>query len=104
MGKHCEARVISKGLKEITSWRSCYYHPRLKTFLIVYVDDFNLLGPSDKLQGARGLMLVPSKTAPKGIAMDPPTAVGRYFGCEHHIRKVGRLARRGPGCVGPASA
>ena len=32
--------MIEKGFQKIPSWRSCYYRPKLKTFLIVYVDDF----------------------------------------------------------------
>eukprot|EP00959_Pyramimonas_sp_CCMP1952_P457463 9474974-Pyramimonas_sp.AAC.1 len=31
------------------------------------------------------MILSPSETAPEGIDMDPPTAAGRYLGCEHRV-------------------
>eukprot|EP00959_Pyramimonas_sp_CCMP1952_P067050 1399927-Pyramimonas_sp.AAC.1 len=44
-----------------------------------------LAGPADKL--AQGWMLLQSTSpnCPKGIEIDPPTAVGRYLGCEHRL-------------------
>eukprot|EP00959_Pyramimonas_sp_CCMP1952_P001429 29295-Pyramimonas_sp.AAC.1 len=70
--QHCEAHVMSKGFVPITCWRSCYYHPELELFLIVYAD-FKLAGPSRNLGTGWNLILSPFKTAPEGIDMDPPT-------------------------------
>ena len=53
--------------------------------MIVYVDDFKLAGPADKLQVGWDLIRGPSKVAPNGIDMDPPTTVGRFLGCEHVV-------------------
>ena len=30
-------------------WPSCYYHPRLRLMLVVYVDDFKLAGPKKSM-------------------------------------------------------
>eukprot|EP00959_Pyramimonas_sp_CCMP1952_P233862 4886999-Pyramimonas_sp.AAC.1 len=54
-------------------------------FLIIYVDDFKLSGPADKLAQGWKLLQEPSKNCPKGMEIDPPTAVGRYLGCEHRL-------------------
>ena len=31
-------------------WPSCYFHPQHKLFLVIYVDDFKLSGPEDKIK------------------------------------------------------
>ena len=46
-------------------------------FLVVYVDDFKLAGPSGNIP--KGWALIR-----KGIQMDDPTDMGLYLGCEHH--------------------
>ena len=44
---HCDKNVKAAGFVRITDWRSCYWHPILKLFLVIYVDDFKLSGPVD---------------------------------------------------------
>ena len=41
-------------------WPSCYFHPKMKLFLVVYVDDFKLAGPTGNLDKRMG----PAKTRP----------------------------------------
>eukprot|EP00959_Pyramimonas_sp_CCMP1952_P385485 8078659-Pyramimonas_sp.AAC.1 len=43
-------------------WRSCYFHKKLKLFLISYVGDFKLAGPADKLAGEWKLLQAPPLT------------------------------------------
>ena len=76
---------MSKGFIKCDPWRSCYFHPTHKLFLIIYVDDFKLSGPAGKLAEGWQLLKEPSEGCPKGIEMDDPTDVGRYLGCEHHV-------------------
>ena len=83
--QHCEGHVLSKGFIKCDPWRSCYFHPTHKLFLIIYVDDFKLSGPAGKLAEGWRLLKEPSEGCPKGIEMDDPTDVGRYLGCEHHV-------------------
>ena len=48
---HCHQRVPQCGFSLIgncAEWRSCYWHPD-GTFLLIYVDDFKMAGPSSKL-------------------------------------------------------
>ena len=45
-------------------------------FLVVYVDDFRMSGPSGNL--AKGWSLIS-----KGLKVDPPTPLGQYLGCDH---------------------
>ena len=83
--RHCESHLIEQGFETIQAWRSCYWHPKLKLFLIVYVDDFKLAGPTENLDEGWRLIQGSSKLVDKGIEMDPPTKVGRYLGCEHKV-------------------
>eukprot|EP00959_Pyramimonas_sp_CCMP1952_P310912 6506669-Pyramimonas_sp.AAC.1 len=68
----------------------------------MYVDDFKLSGPADKLAQGWKLLPEPSDNCPKGIAIDPPTAVGRYLGCERRL-SVQTIEWRGelPAVLGP---
>ena len=61
-------------------WRSCFYHPRLKLYLVLYVDDFKMSGPTENL--AEGWALIE-----KGIDIDPAEPTGFYLGCNHHTYK-----------------
>ena len=46
--QHCEAHLVDKvGFVPIEEWRSCFWHPKWKMFLVVYVDDFKLAGPEN---------------------------------------------------------
>ena len=48
--RHCEKHLTSQGFEVIAEeWRSCFWHQRLKLFLVVYVDDFKLEGPSESM-------------------------------------------------------
>ena len=47
---HCDKHVQSVGFKLVgEEWQSCYFHPTLKLYLVVYVDDFKLSGPKGNL-------------------------------------------------------
>ena len=59
-------------------WRSCYWHPELKLFLVVYVDDFRLAGPKDNLKAGWDLI-------EKGVTLGGVEEVGLYLGCKHKI-------------------
>ena len=58
--KHCEKHIISIGFQTIKDWRSVYWHPDLKTLLIVYVDDFKMSGPKSSVAKA---WLIPAPRA-----------------------------------------
>ena len=47
--RHCDNRLQQVGFKPIPNWPSCYVNNKLQLFLIVYVDDFKLSGPSHNL-------------------------------------------------------
>ena len=74
--KHCEERLLRVGFKNVSDWRSVYWHPVLKLLLAVYVDDFKMSGPVASLP--KGWDLIK-----KGIRTDVPAAAGKYLGCEH---------------------
>jgi hypothetical protein len=73
---HCEAHLASVGFERIPDWHSTFWHPEHKLFLIVYVDDFKLSGPADKLQVGWDLIQ-------KGITLEKPEPLGLYLGCMH---------------------
>src|SRR4051794_9001995 len=73
--QHCDASLRSGGYVPVgEDWPSCYVHPRLKLFLIVYVDDFKLAGPEKNL--AEGWAI-----ARKGLVIEDPKPVGLFLGC-----------------------
>ena len=76
--KHCETQLKSVGWIPILPemWQSVFYHPELELMLVVCVDDFKMAGPAKNMaQGWKDINSV--------IDMDPPEALGRYFGCNH---------------------
>ena len=72
--------VTECGFKKIEGWRSVFWHPVKRAFLIIYVDDFKLSGPRENL--AKGWAIIR-----KGIKTDDPQPVGKCLGCDHKIRK-----------------
>ena len=73
---HCEKHLLEAGYVPIPSWRSCFWHPTLKLFLVVYVDDFKFSGPADKI--AEGWELIR-----RHIKTDEPHPVDQFLGCKH---------------------
>ena len=74
--RHCEKHLKDAGFVPIPDWRSCFWNKNLKLFLVVYVDDFKLSGPS-------GTMPEGWRLIRKHIRTETPTPVGKYLGCEH---------------------
>ena len=75
---HAEKHLKSVGFVTVPDWRSCFVHPTLKLYLIVYVDDFKLAGPTNNLSEGW-------KFIRKGIQTGEPEPVNRYLGCEHIV-------------------
>jgi hypothetical protein len=73
--QHCEAHLLSVGFENIpgNAWPSCYWHPKLELFCVVYVDDFKLAGPEQNLEA--GWKLIRSH-----IKMEDPASFGLYLG------------------------
>ena len=47
---HCDKHAKSVVFQLVgEGWQSCYFHPALKLFLVVYVDDFKMSGPKETL-------------------------------------------------------
>ena len=55
-------------------WPSMCYHQELKLFLVIYVDDLKLAGPSQNL--TKGRKLLRSK-----LRLEPESDLGLYLGC-----------------------
>jgi hypothetical protein len=62
------------------TWPSTYFHPELKLFLVIYVDDFKLSGPKHNLEKGWKLLMT-------DIQIDPPQPVGLFLGCVHEMGK-----------------
>ena len=88
--KHCDMHVRKVGFLPVgEEWPSCYHHPVLKLYLVIYVDDFKLAGPTINLKTGWSLL-------EKGLTIEPPTPVGVYLGCGHEVGTIkvgGTLAR-----------
>ena len=48
--QHCEKILLKEGFTPIPNWPSCFFHPKLKLMLCVYVDDFKMAGPKENLK------------------------------------------------------
>lgn len=74
--KHCDAALRKQDFLPIPNWASCYYHADLDLFLVVYVDDFKLIGPAKNLaEGRKKIGLDPK--------LDAPTKLGLFLRCIH---------------------
>ena len=76
--RHCKAKLIEVGFIRVPEWPSVFYHPKYELFLVVYVDDFKMSGPSESLSIGWDLI-------GRVITMEPPGNVRRYLGCEHEF-------------------
>jgi len=76
--QYCNDHLVSQGFTPIRACWSCFFHPQLKLFVVVYVDDFKMAGPTKNLQ--KGWELVR-----KEIRIEPPTPLGKYLGCNHVV-------------------
>jgi len=74
---HCERCLKEVGYIPIPSWRSCFWHPKLRLFLVVYVDDFKLSGPSENMKEGWEMIR-------RSIKTDEPHAPGLFLGCRHN--------------------
>ena len=75
--RHCDAHLRKVGFEPTSEvWNSCYYHAKLKLFLVVYVDDFKLAGPQKNIK--EGWRLIRA-----GLQMEDPTPLGVFLGCNH---------------------
>ena len=75
--QHCDDHARAVGFAPVgPEWPSCYFHAELQLFLVVYVDDFKLSGPADKL--ALGWELIR-----RGITAEDPHPLDHYLGCLH---------------------
>jgi hypothetical protein len=70
----CEEKVTKKGWKRIPGWRSCFFHPDLRLFLVIYVDDFKLAGPKANL--AAGWRLLREE-----LNLEEPSPMNHFLGC-----------------------
>ena len=78
--RHCEEHLASIGFAPVPHWRSTYWHwhPELKLFLMVYVDDFKIARPSANFAKDWSMIRHNIKT-------DEPHAVTKCLGCEHLV-------------------
>ena len=76
--KHLNGEIAKKGWRQILpdTWNSIFYHDEYKCMLVVYVDDFKLAGPKDKLASAW-------KSLRSAVNIGEPEPFDRYFGCMH---------------------
>ena len=71
--QHCNKAVCAAGFEPIDTWPSCFFHPRLRLFLVVYVDDFKMAGLKKNLPVGWGLIR-------RGINMEDPAPAHLYLG------------------------
>ena len=79
---HCHNMVTNAGFRKAAEeWPGCYWHDELKCFLIVYVDDLKMSGPTENLSKAWAKLR-------EGLKMDDPEPTGRYLGCQHETGEI----------------
>ena len=79
--QHCNRAVNASGFEPVVTWPSCFYHPKLELFLVVYVDDFKMAGPKRNLK--TGWDSIRAR-----INLDDPAPAHLYLGCIHERRQV----------------
>ena len=79
--ERCDELVKQVGYEPVEGWPGCYWHPRLKLLLVVYVDDFKLSGPTEQVR--KGW-----KVLRKKINMGDPAPVDLYLGCRQEIHSA----------------
>ena len=80
--KHCDSIVKDRGFTPIPEWPSCYVHLELGLFLVVYVDDVLLSGPTANVKTGWDLLRAGAEDG-TGIILDEPTLCNRFLGCHH---------------------
>ena len=65
-------------------WPSCYFHKELRMFMIIYVDDFKMSGPTAIFVGGWKAI------TDHGIRLDEPAELGHFLGCRHVRREITR--------------
>ena len=91
--KYCEAKVLAPGFLPFgncNEWRSCYYHPILKTILIVYVDDMIVSGPCSGADKTWKLL----RGDKDKITMDDPPPAFQFLGCDYQLGEVFKKGRK----------
>ena len=78
--RYAHTILVKGGWKLISpsSWRSTYYHSKLKCLMIVYVDDFKLSGQVQNLAAAW-------KTIRTEVRTSEPATSGKFLGCDHEL-------------------
>ena len=90
---HCDRHLLAAGFESLNDkgWPGTYFHRQLSLFLVVYVDDFKMSGPSQNLEKGWALITSPTSTTPGLVIGDvTPAHNSRYLGCKHR-REAKRL-------------
>ena len=72
------SHILAKGWSLIDEWKSCFWHDKLKCFLIVYVDGFKLAGPKE-------IMTAAWNTIREKIQIGEPANVDHFLGVKHEF-------------------
>ena len=73
--------MIKAGFRVIPNWPSCFFHDKLRLFLVVYVDDFKLAGPRANLSAGWKRLRI-------SLNLEDPALVHLYLGCVHEAREA----------------
>ena len=89
--QHLNSRVEKQGWKQVLPdiWHSIFHHQEYNCLLVVYVDDFKMVGPSDNMAKAWA-------SIKNAVDIGEPEPYDRYFGCMHREFQDSSLAKRKP--------
>jgi len=79
--QHSKAAILSLGFKEMPAFPATFFHPRLRTIVCQYVDDFLVSGPTSSMSETWSLLQ--SK-----ITIDKPEATSRFLGCRYEFNNI----------------
>ena len=98
--QHCNNKVVEAGFEPMINWPSCFFHPVTKLMCTVYVDDFLLSGPTERLGPGWASLRRDSTEYPglnieqeKYVGADNESSPGKrdgktlYLGCYRSITK-----------------
>ena len=80
--KKVDTHLKAVGFTTLTpEWPSCYFHPELRVYCVVYVDDFKIYGPNENVQKAWSLIRQEG-----GLVIEKPKEIDEngivFLGCK----------------------
>ena len=90
--QRCNTAITEAGFAPVGDcgeWRSCFFHPKLEVFLMVYVDGFKLTGPAAAVDKRWEPIKQPvDQYGDQMIKLAPLEPVKQFLGWQHEVHEM----------------